>query len=52
MSSAYTNYGLLTEEQHTDLLNLYATPGTEMIFTYDELYDKSRGLIIPIPVAA
>ena len=34
MSSIYDNYGLLTEEQHTELLNLYANPGDE-----DDIYN-------------
>ncbi len=46
MGSAYSNYGLLTEDQHTDLLNLYANPGDadDIANTMSSVRDKHEGV--------
>ncbi|MDD2215949.1 MAG: S-layer homology domain-containing protein [Eubacteriales bacterium] len=51
MGSAYENYGLLTEEQHTNLMNLYANPwdGDDILNTVNSVKQKHEGIDYTYP---
>ncbi|HHX38313.1 MAG TPA: hypothetical protein GX717_10095, partial [Clostridiaceae bacterium] len=51
MGSAYTNYGLMTEAQRTDLLNLYANPADadDIYNTMSSIKDKHAGVNYTYP---
>ncbi|MGI6307154.1 MAG: S-layer homology domain-containing protein [Dethiobacteria bacterium] len=51
MSSSYDNYGLLTEEQRTELLNLYANPGDgdDIFNTMNSVRHKHEGVNYTFP---